>query len=158
MNVRHDMIAVYVARPAALSWEFLQMLRRQSAYMGGTWSTIYGGVENGETAVQAALRELHEEAGIIPPEFFRLPTVRSFYTDPSDTVWHVPAFAAIIGREVKVQLNVEHTDFRWVNRDRVDQSFLWATDRAAIAEFCNEILSPTGIAREFLRIQLPNQR
>jgi hypothetical protein len=80
--------------------------------------------------------------------------VRAFYIDHSDTVWHVPAFAAVVGREAKVQLNVEHTDLRWVNRDRVELSFLWATDRAAIAEFCNEILSPAAIAREFLRIKL----
>ena len=62
MNVRPDMVAVYVVRPdeSGTSHEFLQLRRSAGDYMGGTFQTIRGTSEPGETAVQAALRELRE--------------------------------------------------------------------------------------------------
>jgi dATP pyrophosphohydrolase len=149
------MIAVYVARlgEAGRDWEFLQLRRADDDYMGGTWSTVYGIVEAGEAAWQAAARELWEEAGLKRDDFFRLPAARSFYTSYNDTLWTVPAFLARVGREATVALNAEHTAYRWVRRDYVDASFLWVTDREAIADACRDILSPDAPARELLRIQ-----
>jgi dATP pyrophosphohydrolase len=153
MPLRHDMIAVYVARPGETkSHEFLQLRRREDDYLGGTWSTVYGMVEPGETAWQAALRELREEAGISPRHIYRVPTARSFYTSFNDTVWIVPAFCVTVARDVPVTLNEEHTAYRWVRRDHVEHSFLWATDRENIAEICRDILSPSSPALPYLLV------
>lgn len=156
MPLRDDMIAVYIARPGERkSHEFLQLRRAAGDYMGGTWSTVYGCVEAGETAASAALRELREETGLSPNEFYRLPTVRAFHTPHNDTTYIVPAFCAIADREAQIVLNSEHTAFRWSRRDHAGRDWLWATDRAAIEEIVNEILSPASMAREHLRIALP---
>lgn len=155
MHSRHDMIAVYIARRAGKTWEFLQLRRRDDDYLGGTWSTVYGMMEPGETAWQAALRELREEAGLTPAEFYRVPTVRSFYTSVNDTLWQVPAFAAIVPADARVSLNDEHTAARWVRLDHTGRAFMWPTDRAAIGEIAEHILSEHAEARLHLRVALP---
>src|SRR5688500_9597163 len=121
MNVRHDMVTVFVVRPAATgaSHQFLQVRRAPGDYMGDTWQIVRGGVETGESAVHAALRELREETGVSPREFYRLGCVESFYTSVDDTLWHAVPFCAIVGRDDTVRLNDEHVDFRWIGRGRI---------------------------------------
>jgi dATP pyrophosphohydrolase len=155
VKTRHDMVIVFVARPGGSngSHEFLQLLRAAGKYMGGTWQTISGGVEGGETAVAAALREMREESGLSPVEFFRLPSIESFYTVADDTVWHAPVFCAIVASGANVTLNDEHTDYRWVSIDDVEAAFMWPGDRALIEEIRREILGD-GLAKPHLLIKL----
>ena len=40
MNVRHDHVTVFVARPAVSTREFLQLRRSAGDYLGGTWQTV----------------------------------------------------------------------------------------------------------------------
>src|SRR3982750_4603443 len=120
MRVRFDMAACFVVRPgeAGGRHEFLQLRRAPDDFMGGAWSTVRGKIEEGETAWGAALRELREEAGIEPVEFYQLDTVDIFYLHGDDTLWHCPGFCAVVGRDVKVILNAEHDAFRWTGRER----------------------------------------
>ncbi|HMB96159.1 MAG TPA: NUDIX domain-containing protein, partial [Tepidisphaeraceae bacterium] len=104
MKIRGDMICIYIARPdeSGKSQEFLQLRRAPDDYMGGTWNTVYGIMEEGETAFVAALREMKEESGLVPKDFFRLGIALSFYTDVNDTLWNVPSFFAIVDRDAKI--------------------------------------------------------
>jgi dATP pyrophosphohydrolase len=153
MRVRHDMITCYAVRATGDSHEFLQLRRVQNDFMGGTWQAVSGGIEAGETAWQAALRELNEESGLLPVELFRLPVVNTFYISAGDTLWHSVPFCAIVKPNAEVMLNGEHDAVRWVPRVDVDQAFMWATDRSAIAALCREILDG-GDAKPYLQIQL----
>ena len=121
--------------------------------MGGAWSTVRGRVEPGETGWVAALRELKEEAGLTPREFYQLDTVDIFYLHGDDTIWHCPGFCAIVERGAKITLNSEHDDFRWIDRSRIDREFLWPGERAQLLELCREILD-NGPAKSYLRIQI----
>ena len=150
MHVRNDMITCYAVRPAGDSHEFLQLLRAAGDFMGGTWQAVSGGIEAGETAWAAALRELKEEAGLVPIELYRLPVVNTFYIAVSDTLWHSVPFCAIVDPAAAVVLNEEHDAARWVPRADVERAFMWATDRAAIAELCREILDPLPAGRAAL--------
>src|SRR5947199_2648652 len=116
MRIRYDMVCCFVVRPGegAGPHELLQLRRAKDDYMGGVWSTVREKVEAGETAYGAALRELREEAGIAPTEFYQLDTVDVFYLHGDDTIWHCPGFCAVVPRDVKVTLNPEHDAFRWV--------------------------------------------
>lgn len=40
------------------------LLRRAKEYLRGEWSSVAGSIEDGETAWQAALREVAEETGL----------------------------------------------------------------------------------------------
>src|SRR5436305_1491279 len=102
MRIRHDMITCYVVRKDGDSHQFLQLRRIPHDFMGGTWQAISGGIEPEETAWQAALRELNEEAGLMPIEFYRLPVVNTFYIAEHDTLWHTVPFCAIVAPEALV--------------------------------------------------------
>ena len=158
MNVRHDMITVFIARPAPPasdgSHELLQLRRVPASFTGGTWQTVRGKIKPPETAVQGALRELREETGLVPKEFYRLPSLESFYTEPNDTIWHNPVFFALIGRDAPdIQMNHEHDAYRWVPLANVKDTFMWPGERALIAEIQSEILS-AGLAKPHLIIKL----
>ncbi len=121
--------------------------------MGGAWSTVRGRIEPDEKAWQAALRELKEEAGLVPDEFYQLDTVDVFYLHGDDTLWHCPGFCAVVERDIEVLLNDEHDALRWVSRERIDSDFLWPGERAQLAELCREIIDD-GPARKYLRIEI----
>jgi dATP pyrophosphohydrolase len=156
MQVRHDMVACFVVRTSegGSLCEFLQLRRSPGEFLAGAWSTVRGKIEAGETAWQAALRELKEEAGLVPEEFFQLDTVDIFYLHGDDTLWHCPGFCAVVRHNAVVRLNEEHDASRWVHREQIDRVFIWPGERAQLAEACREILDG-GPAKPYLRIPLP---
>lgn len=155
MQFRYNMVCCYVVRPDDRGGhEFLQLRRRADDFMGGTWQTVYGQSEGDETAVAAALRELREETGLIPAEFYRLEHVSIFYVIPEDTLWHCVQFCAIVKREDCVNLNAEHTELRWLSTDEAATQFMWEDDRKAVAQITREILGD-GPTKPHVRIMLP---
>jgi dATP pyrophosphohydrolase len=149
-------VSCFVVRPAGESHEFLQLRRRPGKYMGDTWQLVTGGIDEDETAWQAALRELHEEASLLPVEFYQVDVVNSFYLASTDTISQSPMFCAIVPAGADVHINHEHTAFRWVARDRIMSAVMWPGERAALAEIFREILD-NGPAKPYLRIALPEQ-
>lgn len=156
MKVRFDMVVCFVVRTGGSGGghEVLQLRRAKDDFMGGAWSTVRGKIEEGETAWAAALRELREEAGITPIEFYQLDTVDVFYLHGDDTIWHCPGFCAMVEGDVAVTLNPEHDAFRWIGRADVDRQLLWPGERNQFAELAREILD-NGPAKPYLRIALP---
>jgi dATP pyrophosphohydrolase len=155
MKLRYDMVNCYVVRPgeSAGTHELLQLRRAPGEALAGAWSVVRGGIEKDETAWQAALRELHEETGLRPLEFYQFDTIDLFYLASNDSLWHVPGFCAVVPRDAVVVLDAEHDAFRWVGRERIDADFLWPGERAQLAELCREILDD-GPAKLYLRIAL----
>ena len=152
-DVRADAVAVYVFRRTPLL-EFLQI--RRSAKSGeyqGSWQTVYGGIKAGETAVQAALRELKEETGLVPLAMWQVEYLESFYFMAKDYVVLMPVFAVEVGRDAAVTLNDEHDAARWVQEARIDSSFMWRTQREALHVLLESLRNPSG-AREFLNVRL----
>ncbi|MDB5292202.1 MAG: hydrolase [Phycisphaerales bacterium] len=154
MKVRYDMACCYVVRPGLEKGqaEFLQLRRSPGESLAGAWSTVRGRIEEGEKAWQAALRELREEAGIVPDEFYQLDTIDIFYLHGDDTLWHCPGFCAVVKRDAQVKLNEEHDALRWTLREEIDRKFIWPGERAQLAELCREVLD-NGPAKTYLRIQ-----
>ena len=85
-DIRADAVAVYVYRKALSGLEFLQLQRSESTgEYAHSWQICYGGIQPGETAVQAARRELSEETGLVPIRMFQADTLESFYFRPRIT-------------------------------------------------------------------------
>ena len=154
MNVRTHKIVVFVARPTAGGrHEFLQLRRVLGEPLGGTWQTVRGSIESGETAADAAVRELREETAAPPAEFYRLGTVETFYDIHTDAIWHSAAFFALLPAGAAVTLNEEHDALRWVDETELDRHFMWPSERPLLEEIRRDLLGD-GLSKPFLRIDL----
>jgi dATP pyrophosphohydrolase len=95
------------------------LLHRSSAYLRGTWQMVTGKIHEGEKAYEAALREIHEETGLVPDRLYCADAVETFYMQTTDRILCVPVFVAFIDKiDVTVQLSLkEHDDYEWVAYD-----------------------------------------
>lgn len=91
------------------------LLKRADGPMAGVWTQVTGGIEPGETAAQAAARELAEETGLVPEAFYSAGWVDHFYNPADDCIEVVPLFLAEVTPGAKVILDGEHTDWEWVS-------------------------------------------
>ena len=157
-KVKSNRVAVYVFRHLAGGTQFLQLHRAAgSGDYAGTWQTVYGGIKSGETAINAALRELQEETQLVPTNFFQVEYLESFYHRARDRVTVLPVFAAQIAPRAKVILDAEHDDYRWVDLADVGAHFVWRVQRQAIDIIEQEILG-TSPAKELLTIKVNGRR
>jgi 8-oxo-dGTP pyrophosphatase MutT (NUDIX family) len=154
MIVRHNKIAVFVTRAGADrgTHEFLQLHRAPGDEIGGTWQTVRGTIEGGETAVQAGLRELGEETRLTPREFYRLGSVETFYDAADDAIVHSVPFLALVERDAKIVLNEEHDAVRWVAAAEADHFFMWPSEKPLLKEIRTEFL-PDGACKPLLLIR-----
>ncbi len=147
-----DIIDCYPFRRVGPTTLFLQLLRRPGSYMAATWQAVHGHIEVGESAWQAALRELQEETGYTPTRFWQLEFVNTFYTWQRDTIQMCPGFAAEVPADLEPVLDDSHTDHRWVSLEQIDEVFMWPGQRHAINEIRDLILQPS-LAEPHLRIE-----
>jgi bis(5'-nucleosidyl)-tetraphosphatase len=83
---------------------------------GGHWGFAKGRIEQGEGELEAALREIHEETGIVDVDLVVGVSVESRYPvrrDGRALRKTVTYFAARV-RGDSIQLSSEHTDGRWL--------------------------------------------
>ncbi len=112
------MIQVHVARRRNDRIEYLVLKRSDDEDIyPGIWQIVTGMIEPAESAQEAALRELHEEAGLRPTKFYCLPYITSFYSMRRNQVQHVPVFAAIVEENAVVTLSDEHSEYKWISFD-----------------------------------------
>lgn len=106
------------------------ILKRSAAVVySQQWRMVGGKVKEGEKAYETALRELKEETGLAPSQFWTLPSVNSFYEHKSDTIYHIPAFGARLGGRTKPKLNHEHSEWQWIKENEIDRFIVWPEQR-----------------------------
>lgn len=144
-----EAVAVYPFRRTGAGLEFLQL--RRTGTGAGTWHNVYGGVEPGETAVEAALRELREEIGLRPRVLQQVEHLESFYLRRTDRVVLMPVFAAELAPDCAIRLNREHDGWRWVPAAERERWFMWRSQRLALEALLEGLDGP---AAEWLRVPL----
>lgn len=151
--LRPTAIAVYVYREIFPDhFEFLQIQRSEKARgHHHLWQTVYGSIEEGETAVAAAMRELSEETHLTPVRMFQVEFIESFYFRPNDALLHMPVFAAQVAPNAEIILNAEHTAHRWVAEPQIAGHFMWRTQRDALRIILETLRNP-GPALDYLTI------
>ena len=143
------LVSVYGFRLTARGPEYLLLRRRAGLdHLGGTWQAIHGGIEPGETAVQAARREAREETGLEPVSLWALDYVEVHYQPHQDALRVVPCFAAQFPADTQPRLGPEHEAYAWLALEGALRRVLWRGQREALRTLHRTIARPLLEGRE----------
>jgi dATP pyrophosphohydrolase len=98
---------------------------------GGFWSHVAGGVKARETAIMAIEREIIEETQVCVPNLYRSDYIETFYQPDKNRIMMMPLFVTYLEGDVVVQLNQEHTEYRWVNLAQAKEITPYASQHRA---------------------------
>jgi dihydroneopterin triphosphate diphosphatase len=129
---------------------------RRRDYTDECWQGVAGGAEQGESAEQAARREMMEEAGIpVDAPLVPLDAVASVPASqfqerdlwgPNLYVVAERAFGVYLDDDQSITLASEHTEYRWVPYEVAARLLKWDSNRTALWELnerltrCNTII------------------
>jgi len=127
-------VDVYVLRDAPADPAVLVLRRARAGRSPGTWEAVHGTIESGETAVQAALRELREETGLAPARLYNASRVEAFYRHAQDEVALIPVFVALVAADAAVRVSAEHDAFEWLAPAAALARVTWPRMRRALED------------------------
>ncbi len=124
-------VSAYVIRLTAEGARYL-LIRRCEKSLNGTWQMVTGGIEPGETASAAALREIREETGLIPSTLYAADAVETFYMHANDKIIFVPVFVSFV-EDPEVHLSPEeHDAYEWLTFEEARERLVWAEQKRVI--------------------------
>jgi 8-oxo-dGTP pyrophosphatase MutT (NUDIX family) len=139
-GVRVCFVDTYVLRGAGAQLEVLVLRRGTQGRCPGSWETVHGTIEPGETPVQASLREMREETGLVPQSLYNLSRTEAFYQHRTDEVALIPVFAAFVAANAEPRVSTEHDRAEWLTPAVAAKRFAWPRERRAL----DDILSIVG--------------
>jgi 8-oxo-dGTP pyrophosphatase MutT (NUDIX family) len=85
----------------------------------GQWGGVAGYVEPGEQPLQTAMKELHEETGLLPDQVALVvkgePISFSDVYDGEKYDWVIHPFLFQMLKHIEPTIDWEHSEYRWVN-------------------------------------------
>ena len=152
-DIRVDVIDAYVLRPGASGLEVLVLRRAPGGRSPGSWETVHGHIEPGETPVQAALRELREETGLEPARLYNLSRVEAFYRHRTNDIVLIPVFAGVMDARAAVRHSAEHDRAEWLTPPDATARFSWPRERRALDDVLSILRSgDAGLLEDVLRV------
>src|SRR5688500_14844728 len=104
--IRSFAVSVAVVRKSGAESQVLLLRRTRS--LAGEWCQIAGAIEAGETAWEAALREVREETGLRPMALYSGDICEQFYEADRNAISLLPVFVGFVRPGDGVRLNAEH--------------------------------------------------
>jgi dihydroneopterin triphosphate diphosphatase len=144
-------IEVYLFRRVGRRVQFLALRRSKGRSLGGVWQPVTGKLRRGESAAAAARREVMEETGIKPRQWWALETMTMFFEPSKDAIRLLPLFAAELRATDCVRLSREHDAARFVGVREAARRFLWDSQRRGLDAVRREVLRG-GTLERALRI------
>jgi dATP pyrophosphohydrolase len=149
MMAEKKLIDLYVYRWSEAVPEYLLLKRAKDQKYSGQWRMVAGKVEKGETHWQAALRELDEETGLKPTQFWTIPSVNQFYEHKSDQILSIPAFAAEVSYDAEIELDSEHEQSAWFDIESATRNIYWP-EQKRLLRLLDHILISNQILDDWL--------
>lgn len=131
-SIRVSLVDLYVVRGSGSALECLVLRRAAGGRCPGSWETVHGHIEPGETPADAARRELAEETGLAAERLYNLSRVETFYQHRLDEVALVPVFAAFVAAASSVLTGSEHDRFEWLPPAEARRRFAWPREARAL--------------------------
>ncbi len=102
-----------------LEYEGKILVMRRSGKVGsyrGMWGVASGHVEEGETPVETAIKEVKEETGVSTEKIKELISSSPFELSDAKLGirWEINPFRAVLREKPKVKIDWEHTEFKWI--------------------------------------------
>lgn len=143
-DIRLCFVDTLVLRGSGAQLEVLVLRRGLNGRNPGSWETVHGTIEPGETPVQASLRELEEETGLRPERFYNVSRIEGFYQHTTDVLAIIPAFAAFVAAAAAPRLSAEHDAFEWLPPPDAARRFAWPRERRALDDILSMVGAGTG--------------
>jgi dATP pyrophosphohydrolase len=152
-SIQVSFVDVYVVRPNGPALDVLALRRAPGGRSPGSWETVHGHIEAGETPVAAALRELREETGLEPARLYNLSRVEAFYRHSSDEIALIPVFAGVVHTGAEARPSSEHDRVEWLAPAAAAARFAWPRERRALDDVLSILRSgDAGLLEDVLRV------
>lgn len=112
---RHGAAGLLLRAPGPDGAAVLLQHRAPWSHQGGTWALPGGARDSHETAEQAAVREAHEEAGLVVDQL----TVRTTVVTAEVVGWTYTTVIADAATQLTTTPNRESSELRWVAEHEV---------------------------------------
>lgn len=146
---RPDAVCVAVLRGEGEETRFLAIRRARGVFMGA-WTPVMGGIEPGERAPEAALRELTEETGLHARALYLAGAFDTFYDPQRDAIRKVAIFVARVDAR-DVALDDAHDAHRWVTFEEAEQLLEFPSHRHLLADLRRDFVDRQPSAWRTLR-------
>jgi len=114
---------------------------QETSYYPGIWQMLTGHIKEGESVVQAVLREIQEETSLKPTSLYSLNYVTRFFEQEDESIYLVPLFLAVAPHSSRVNLNPkEHDKYKWCNFQEAMRYLVWNQHRKALLHIRREFL------------------
>jgi len=152
-SIQVSFVDVYVVRPSGPTLDVLALRRAAGGRSPGSWETVHGHIEPGETPVQAVLREVREETGLDAARLYNLSRVEAFYGHRTDEIMLIPVFAAVVDGAAEALASPEHDRVEWLAPAAAASRFAWPRERRALDDVLSILGSgDAGLLEDVLRV------
>jgi dATP pyrophosphohydrolase len=157
--IRVAYVDVLVLRGTGNALQVLCLRRGPGGRSPGTWEGVHAHIDEGETPVDTAVREVKEETGVDALRLYNLSRVEAFYRHTINEVVLVPVFVAVVPGDAEVVISDEHDGFEWLSPEAALARMTWPRVRREL-EDAVALLASGGAeeAEDVLLINNPSRR
>ena len=139
-------VHVYLFRKSHIGYEYAIFQRSDLTVC---WQGICGGLEDDETIIEGARREIREESGIAEPfSLYRLKTTSflpaDIFSEKAQKIWGdeiivIPMYYFAMEYDGEIALSDEHLQFKWMSYQDAQDVIYFDDQKTALYEL-NELL------------------